>query len=181
MRNIIRLFFKAEGFNPWIILVCLLTASTIEVIGFASLVPLLLVATNTGSNELSPLLDIARDALTSLGLSLDVGPLLGFFVGTLILRSLLRFVAMQHVGKAIAEFTARLRLRLIRNLFRARRRYLVYQPVGRLTHAISGQTGQAAQAYQLAATFLAQTLQTTGCLAVASVVSRPIRLPFWRS
>ena len=67
MRNILRLFFSAEGINPWIILLCLVTASIVEGIGLVSLVPLLMVATDTGSSKASPLLDIARDALATSG------------------------------------------------------------------------------------------------------------------
>ena len=41
MRNIVQLFFRAEGINPWTVLVCLIAASVVEGLGFASLVPLL--------------------------------------------------------------------------------------------------------------------------------------------
>ncbi len=175
MRNILRLFFNAEGINPWTIVLCLVMASVVEGIGLASLVPLLLVATDTGGSKASPLLDIARDTLASVGLSLTAGPLIIFFVATLVLSSSLNFLAMQHVGTAIAGFSARLRLEIIRNLFGARWSYLVQHPVGRIANALS-QAGQAGQAYQLAATFLAQCVQTVGFLTVAMVVSWPLAL-----
>jgi ATP-binding cassette, subfamily C, bacterial len=89
--------------------------------------------------------------------------------------SSLNFLAMQHVGTAIAGFSARLRLEIIRNLFRARWSYLVQHPVGHIANAL-GQAGQAGQAYQLAATFLAQCVQTVGFLTVAMVVSWPLAL-----
>jgi ATP-binding cassette subfamily C protein len=173
VRNILRLFFNAEGINPWTILLCLVMASVVEGIGLASLVPLLLVATDTGGSKASPLLDIARDMLASVGLSLSAGPLIIFFVATLVLNASLNFLAMQHVGTAIAGFSARLRLEIIRNLFRARWSYLVRHPVGHIANAL-GQAGQAGQAYQLAATFLAQCVQTVAFLTVALVVSWPL-------
>ena len=86
------------------------------------------------------------------------------------LKSVLNFFAMQHVGTAVASFSAGLRLHLIRNLFRARWSYLVQHPVGRIANAI-GQAGQSGSAYQLGATFFAQTIQTAVYLAVALVVS----------
>jgi ATP-binding cassette subfamily C protein len=175
VRNILRLFFTAEGINPWAIMACLVTASTVEGIGLISLVPLLLVATDTGGSKASPLLDIARDVLANLGLSLTAGPLIVFFVATLVVTAALNFLAMQHVGNAIAGFSARLRLEIIRNLFRARWSYLVEYPVGRMANAIA-QAGQAGQAYQLAATFLAQSVQTVGFLVVAMIVSWPLAL-----
>ena len=170
MRNILRLFFNAEGINPWTVLLCLITASVIEGIGFVSLVPLLLVATDTGGGDTSPWLIAARDLAEGVGLPLTAGSLIVFFVITVMLNSVLTFLAMQHVGGAVASFSAGLRLQLIRNLFRARWSYLVQHPVGLIANAI-GQAGASGNAYQLAATFFAQTLHTTVYLAVAFFVS----------
>ena len=76
MRNILQLFFNAEGISPWTVLLCLCAASIFAGIGFASLVPLLLVATDTGGSDASPWLDTARHLLESVGLSLTPGPLI---------------------------------------------------------------------------------------------------------
>ena len=176
MANILRLFFAAEGINPWVVLLCLLIASVVEGLGFASLVPLLLVATDSGGGEPSPLLDAARDAMATIGLPLEVGPLIVFFITMLVLKSLLNFLAMQHVGKAVADFSSSLRSRLIRTLFGASWSYLVQHPVGRIANAISGQAERAGAAYQVAATFFAQSVQTAAYLVVAFVVSWPVAL-----
>jgi ATP-binding cassette subfamily C protein len=170
VRNILRLFFNAEGINPWTVLLCLLTASVIEGIGFVSLVPLLLVATDTGGGDASPWLVTAREIAESIGLPLTAGNLIVFFVMTVMLNSVLTFLAMQHVGGAVASFSAGLRLQLIRNLFRARWSYLVQHPVGQIANAI-GQAGASGNAYQLAATLFAQTLHTAVYLVVAFFVS----------
>jgi ATP-binding cassette subfamily C protein len=170
VRNILRLFFNAEGINPWTVLLCLVTASVVEGIGFVSLVPLLLVATDTGVGDPSPWLVTARDLAASVGLPLTAGSLIVFFVITVMLKSVLNFFAMQHVGSAVASFSAGLRLQLIRNLFRARWNYLVQHPVGHIANAI-GQAGASGNAYQLGATFFAQTIQTAVYLAVAFFVS----------
>ncbi|MEM7021258.1 MAG: ATP-binding cassette domain-containing protein [Pseudomonadota bacterium] len=175
MRNILRLFFHAEGINPWTILSCLILASLVEGIGFASLVPLLLLATDTGGDEPSPWLDVTRDILQSVGLPLSVGPLIVFFVLTIILKASLNFFAAQHVGTAIAGFSARLRLQLIRNLFGARWSYLLQHRVGRLANGI-GQAGRSGNAYQMGAQFLAQIIHTTGYMIVALIVSLPLAL-----
>ena len=176
MRNILRLFFTADGINPWTVLLCLLTASVIEGLGFASLVPLLMVATDSGVEEPSPLLDVTRDVMATVGLPLEVGPLIIFFVATLVVKSALNFLAMQYVSRAIADFSSGLRSRLIQTLFRANWAYLVQHPVGRIANSISGQAARAGGAYQVAATFLAQSIQTVAYLVVAFVVSWPIAL-----
>jgi ATP-binding cassette, subfamily C, bacterial len=176
VRNILRLFFTAEGINPWIVLLCLLMASVIEGIGFASLVPLLMIATDSGAEESSPLLDTARDVMATIGLPLEVGPLIIFVVLTLLMKSLLNFFAMQYVSRSIADFTSGVRSRLIATLFRANWAYLVQHPVGQIANSISGQAGRAGAAYNIAATFLAQSIQTLVYLVVAFVVSWPVAL-----
>ena len=60
MRNILRLFLSTEGINPWTVLTCLVLASVVEGLGFVTLVPLLMVATNTEPAEGSGLLDGVR-------------------------------------------------------------------------------------------------------------------------
>ncbi|MGH6896879.1 MAG: ABC transporter ATP-binding protein [Geminicoccaceae bacterium] len=176
MRNIIHLFFRADGINPWAVLACLVAASVVEGLGFASLVPLLWIIAEPDNAEPSPVLELTRDIMATLGLSLDIGTLLVFFIATLVLRSVLTFVAMRHVGYAVAEFSTGLRSRIIEHLFRARWDYLVQHRVGRAASAISGESGRAGRAYYLAATFFAQAIQTIGYVVVAFVVSWPLAL-----
>jgi ATP-binding cassette subfamily C protein len=176
VRNILHLFFRAEGLNPWTVVGCLIAASVVEGIGFVSLVPLLSIVTDLSDVEPSPLVQFSRDVVTRLGLPLDVRTLLAFFVGTLVLRSALTFAAMRHVGYAVASFSTGLRERLIGNLFRARWSYLVQHRVGRVAAAISGQSERAGRAYFMAASFFAVSIQTAGYLLVAFIVSWPLAL-----
>jgi ATP-binding cassette subfamily C protein len=176
LRNIVRLFFKAENTSPWTVLGCLLLASLVESIGFASLVPLLWIVTDPAQSEASPVIDVTRSVLERLGLALDVGTLVVFFVGTLVVRSLLTLLAMRHVGYAVAEFSTGLQARLIQNLFRARWRYLIQHRSGRVASALGGQVDRAGKAYQLAAAFFAEAIQTTGYVVVSLVVSLPLAL-----
>jgi hypothetical protein len=54
VRNILSLFLNTEGINPWTVLTCLVLASVVEGLGFVTLVPLLMVATDTQPSEPSP-------------------------------------------------------------------------------------------------------------------------------
>ena len=63
MRNIVRLFFKAERINPWTVLGCLLVASVVEGIGFASLVPLLWIVTDPAQAQTSPVIEFTRGSI----------------------------------------------------------------------------------------------------------------------
>ena len=176
MGILLRLFFKAEAINPWIVLACLLAAGVAEGIGFASLVPLFWILTDQEHMDSSPVMDFTRDLLAGLGLSLDVGTLVAFFVCALLLKSVLTLLAMRHVGCVVADFSTALRLQLIQNLLRARWGYLVQHRVGRVASAISSQAERAGRAYYLAASFFAQLVQTAAYLVVAFVVSWPLAL-----
>jgi len=176
LRNIVRLFFKAEKINPWTVLACLLVASVVEGIGFASLVPLLWIVTDPSQTASSPVIDFTRGLVDGLGLSLGIGPLVVFFVCTLVVRSLLTLMAMRHVGYAVADFSTGLQGRLIQNLFRARWDYLIQHRSGRVASAMGGQADRAGRAYYLAAMFFASVIQTTGYLVVAFFVSWQLAL-----
>lgn len=175
MRTLLRLFFHARGINAWAVLCCLLLASIVEGAGIVSLVPLLTVATGIDQTEKpSQVMVITRDVMTTLGLPMEVGSLLVFFVAAMTLKSLISFFAMFYVGNAVTIFTARLRSELINNLFRIKWSYLVHHPVGRFTNAMSGQITRASNAFELVASFLAGIIQSVAYLGVAFFISWPL-------
>ena len=177
MRTLLRLFFHARGINAWAVLSCLLIASIVESVGIVSLVPLLTVATGVDqTGKSSQVMVITRDVMTTLGLPMEVGSLLVFFVSAMILKSLISFFAMFYVGNAVTTFTARLRSELINNLFRIQWSYLVHHPVGRFTNALSGQITRASSAIELVASFLAGIIQSVAYLGVAFFISWPLAI-----
>ncbi len=176
MRSILSLFFKAEGTNSWAVLACLLMASLIEGVGFASLVPLLTVATGTQEGDSSRVTEITRELMATLGLPMEVGILLFFFVTAMVLKSLLSFVAMTYVGNAVAKFSTGLRAKLLHNIFRVKWGYLIHRPIGQFTNAITSQAERASRAYQLVASFFSQLIQAVAYFAVAFVISWPLAL-----
>jgi ATP-binding cassette, subfamily C, bacterial len=170
LRAILDIFLKTEGTNPWTVVLCMLAAGLAEGIGLATLLPLLTLATDSGS-ETSPVHLITERMLGALGISPTLGVLLLIVVGALVLRSLLTMLAMRHVGYTVAEVATRLRAQLVERVLRARWGYLVHQPAGRVTNALSGETTRAAEAYQQSATFVALAIETAILLVVAFVVS----------
>ena len=175
MRTLLRLFFHAKGINAWAVLLSLLIASIVEGVGIVSLVPLLTLATGVGQTEKpSQVMEVTRDMMTTLGLPMEVGSLLVFFISAMTLKSLISFFAMFYVGNAVTIFTARLRSELINNLFRIQWSYLVHHPVGRYANAISGQITRASSAIELVATFLAGIIQSVAYLSVAFFISWPL-------
>ena len=155
---------------------CLLIASAVEGIGFTSAVPLLSVATGLEGSEDSPIMTNAREIMTSLNLPMSIGILLSFFIATMILKSLLTFLAMAYVGSTVAEFSTKLRLQIVKNIFNVRWSYFVHNPIGRITVAVGSQAASASEAYRLTATMIAGTIQSLAFLTVAFFISWPLAL-----
>jgi ATP-binding cassette subfamily C protein len=157
------------------VIACLLIASVVEGIGFSSAIPLLSVATGLEGSQDSKVTAYTREIMTSLNLPMRIGIMLSFFIATMILKSLLTFIAMSYVGSAVAGFSTNLRLQIIKNIFNVRWSYFVHNPIGRTTVAI-GQAHLAGEAYRLTATLIAGCVQSLVYLTVAFFISWPLAL-----
>jgi len=176
VNTILEIFFKTSGNKSWLVLACLVTASIIEGVGYASLIPMLSVAVGADDTGSSPLIDITKDIMATLGLPMDIGILLFFFVATMILKSVLLFLADSYVGIAVANFTTKLRIKLLANIFNIEWRYLVHHPVGQFTNAFAQQASNSGKAYQIAATFFTLLIQAVAYLGVSFFISWPLAL-----
>jgi ATP-binding cassette, subfamily C, bacterial len=174
VKSVLRIFFSARGTNPWVVLVCLLVASLCEGFGVATLVPLLGAA--SGSTSQSFVSDSVRGTLHSLGLDSSLGTLIVVLVIGLLLKSMISLYAMRKVGYANAEVANLMRVRLIKQMLGARWSYLLEHPTGRIANAFSGEVGRSQQAYQLAAQFVAEGIQTLVMLALGLLVSWKLAL-----
>ena len=177
VQTLIKLFFDARRSTSWMVIVCLLVASAVEGIGITSVVPLLTLATgmDTGGKA-SPIMEYTREIMDALGLPMSIGILLVFFIAAMVLASLLSFLAMAYVGSAVAEFSTKLRLQIIRNVFNVQWSYFVHNPIGKITIAVGGQAESSSNAYRLVATMIAGGIQSVVYLVVALTVSWPLAL-----
>ncbi|MCB2010484.1 MAG: ABC transporter ATP-binding protein [Geminicoccaceae bacterium] len=175
MRGLIGIFFSTNPTRAWAVLACLVFANLIEGLGLATLLPIVTVATGQGDAG-SPAHGIVTGIIDGLGLSVELAPLLLLMVGTLVFKSLLTLAAMSFVGFTSAEVASDLRRDVVRNLMRVRWRYFIRQPSGRITTVVSNDATRAAEAYVLAATFLAFAAQSVVFAIVALVVSWKLAL-----
>ena len=169
MISVLRIFFTARGANPWVVLVCLVVASLCEGFGFATLVPLLGAATCTGNQSFVS--ESVRGVLHGIGLDSSVGTLILVLVVGMLLNSVISLFVMRKVGYANAEVANNMRVRLVKQMLGARWSYLLEHPTGRIANAFSGEVGRSQQAYQLAAQFVAEAVQTVVMLVLAVLVS----------
>jgi ATP-binding cassette subfamily C protein len=159
MRSVLKVFFRAEGTRPWLVLCCLLLAGLSGGIGFTSLLPLLTL-TAEGQQSDSFAAKLVNDLLNMVGLPAEPLPLLLLVVGAIVLKSTLSLYAMRHVARASAGVATGLRSDLIRKLLNVRWSYFTSQPIGRIANAMSTDATRAGKAYSTAAEFLSQGIQT---------------------
>ena len=169
LKSVLRIFFSARGANPWVVLCCLIAASLCEGFGFATLVPVLGAA--AGSDSESFVSQSVRGVLHTLGLDASLGTLIVVLIAGLLLSSLISLYAMRKVGYANAEVANLMRVRLIKQMLGASWSYLLEHPTGRIANAFSGEVSRSQQAYQLAAQFVAELIQTIVMLILGLVVS----------
>lgn len=176
MRKLLEIFFEAPGTRPWLLVLALLAATLAEGLGFATLMPLIGVASDSAAEDQSPLGRAVRSGLEAAGLPLEIGTLLVLVVAILVLRSALRLAATIYVGTAMATVTTGIRRRLIEHLLKVRWRFLVHQPLGRIANVASGEAMRAGRAFTLVAELLALAIQSTVMGVIALLISWKIAL-----
>jgi len=171
MLKIIRLFFKERAANPWVVLVCLLFAGFAGGIGFASVVPLLAVATETSDAVNSPVAEAVQSAFNMIGLEPKLGGLMMLVIGAITIKSMLNLAAMRYVGYAAAALTSSLRTELLKQLLHVKWSYFSAQPLGRIAHSIGQEARLSGRMYSTAASFLANIIQAVIYVSIAVTIS----------
>jgi ATP-binding cassette, subfamily C, bacterial len=168
MLKALQIFFRSEGANPWIVVLCLFLASFAEGVSIATLLPILTLAQGGRGGMVGWFMG---DVVDGAGFEAAITVLLAIVLGGIVLKSALTWLAMRYVGYSVAEVSTRMRMRIITQLLAVRWSYLVGQRSGRFTHVINAQVNAAVQAFQAAAVFCASVIQTVVLLTIAFFVS----------
>ncbi len=175
MRQVLNIFFKAEGTKPWLVLLGLLLAGMAEALGMTTLLPAaaaILDPTSAGTGIGATI----RGVIERLGITPTVGSMLAIIVGLMLFRAILSFAAMVYAGMTAARVSINLRRRLIAALFNARWRFYSDQRSGRMANAISNDATRAGDAYNLAAALTANIFQLLAYAVVALLVDWRVAL-----
>ncbi len=162
-------------------LVALLLAGLLEGVGFSMLLPLLDLVVNrqpavhaaagNTMNSGSNLERILAGLFSALNITPTIGILLSIFIGTILLKSVLMFVAKKQTGYTVARVATDLRLALLHALIATRWTYYLNQPVGTLTNAMATEAGRASKAYLNAILMAAEFFQVAVYTILAFLVS----------
>ena len=176
MKQLLNIFFRAEGTKPWLVLACLLLASLSEALGIGTLLPAANAILGNNANDATGASLFIRTFIESLGISATLGNLLIIIVALLSSKSLIAFGALAYAGITGARVAINLRRKLIKAIFEARWSFYADQSGGRFANAISNDATRAGDAYQFAAIVVAGILQLTAYGAVAVFIDWRIAL-----
>ncbi len=157
----------------------ILFAGISEGFGVSALLPLLntvfsrkIEAAGGSPSELSSYLDRLLDGiLGAVGLQSTIGVLLGLFIGCIVLKCVLLFLANRQIGYTVARIATEMRLALLRALFASRWEYFIRQPIGQLTNGIAFEAHRAATAFQFGARLIATAIESGIYIVLAVLVS----------
>ena len=176
MKQLIKIFFGAEGTKPWLVLACLVLASLSEVLGIGTLLPAANAILGNSADDTTGISHLIKSFIESLGISANLGNLLIIIVCLLTLKTVIAFAALSYSGITGARVAINLRRKLIKAIFEARWSFYTDQSGGRFANAISNDATRAGDAYQFAAIVVAGILQLAAYAVVAVVVDWRIAL-----
>lgn len=176
MLGVLQIFLNTGGSRRWIVLVSIVLATLAEGIGIASLLPVITIAIGDEGGFNSEISEAIITALRGVGLEPALGPLLILMLMAVSLKAALQLYALRNVHWAVSDVAADVRRRLIRSVLGVRWAYFARQPIGRLANAISLDASRSAEAFQLAATFLATAFQAAVYAAISLLISWKLAL-----
>jgi ATP-binding cassette subfamily C protein len=176
MKQVFRIFFKAEDTRPILVLICLLIGGVAEAASISTMLPAVTSIAGgdvAGSSYLNAQI---RSIVSALGITPDLGNLILLIVGLMVFKSVLSFGALSYAGVSAARVSNALRRRLIASIFEARWRFYADQSGGRFANAISNDCTRAGDAYVLASQIVSYSVQVASYAAVAVLIDWRIAL-----
>ena len=176
LRRLLWIFFKADGTQPWLVLLCLLMAGAFEAVSLSTMLPAVTEISGGPSEYSSSLNNIIADAIRGIGLEATLPTLIVIAIGAMAAKSILSFLALAYAGYSVAVVSTDLRKRLLKALFGANWAYFTGLRGGSIANTFSVNATRAGQAYNLAAQTVALGLQCMVYVVVAFFISYKLAL-----
>ena len=176
MKQIFRIYFKAEDTRPFLVLFCLLIGGVAEAASISTLLPAITSISGgdvAGSSYLNAQI---RSVVSALGMTPDLGNLILLIVGLMVFKSTVSFGALSYAGISAARVSNALRRKLIAAIFEARWLFYADQSGGQFANAISNDCTRAGDAYIIACRIVAYSVQAASYAVVAVLIDWRIAL-----
>lgn len=175
----LRVTLRLLGEHPWrtVVVVGLsLLSGLAEGVSIVSLLPMLGVAGGAEVETLPEIAETVETALRAFGLELTVPVLLGVIAIGMVVKAVLKILALWQAGAATAQVAADLRLRLIQRLMEVRWGYFVRLPSGQITNAISSEAERSSRVFLGAINLISTGIQLLVYVGIAVLVSWQVAL-----
>ena len=149
---------------------CLLLAGILEGIGLTFLLPLAIAVAIPERGHWTGTRAVL-EAISWLGLPLNLSVLLTLIVMIIVLKAGLLLVVMRRTSVIVADIAAQFRLSFVDGLLAARWHYFTRQPAGRLANTIAGEADRAAHVFFLGVNLAADIIQAFVFLGFAAYIS----------
>jgi ATP-binding cassette, subfamily C, bacterial len=179
-----RLFVTLARKYPWqtiLTLTAILFSGISEGFGISALLPILNTifnqnaqASGTGSHapEWSTRLDqIVQQTLGIMGLQPTMAVLLCLYVGCIVLKCVLIYLANKQIGFTVVLIATDMRLTLLKSLFSSTWEYFIRQPIGRLTNGVATEAHRASTAFNFGAKLASMVIEAAIYSTLAFLVS----------
>lgn len=179
-----KLFLTLARKYPWqtaLTLTAILFSGISEGFGISALLPILNTVftqnartSGTGgpSPEWSTRLDqIVQQALSVVGIQPTMTVLLGLFVGCIVLKCILVYLANKQIGFTVVLIATDMRLTLLKCLFGSSWEYFIRQPIGQLTNGVATEAHRASTAFNFGARLASMAIEASIYSALAFIVS----------
>jgi ATP-binding cassette, subfamily C, bacterial len=176
MKQVFKIFFKAEDTRPFLVLVCLLIGGVAEAASLSTLLPAVTAIAGGDKAGSSPLNMQIRSIVENLGIAPNLSNLILLIVSLMVFKSAVSFGALSYAGVSAARVANALRRRLIAGIFEAKWSFYAEQSGGRFASAISNDVGRAGDAYVLASQIVSYSIQVASAAAVAVLLDWRIAL-----
>jgi len=171
LRTIFKLLRSYKGKSA-VVLLSLLLSGIAGGAGLLTVLPLLEISIGNSGAE-SQFSHFYSSALATVGLSVTIGTTLVLIVLFLWAKSILHLLAMDYVGRVVAQMASDSRIRLMRAIASASWAFFVANPIGKFTNAVATHPQEASSAYRASCQFVASLFET-GILVAASLLISPV-------
>jgi ATP-binding cassette, subfamily C, bacterial len=171
MRQIFKIFFKADGTRPFLVLFCLLLGGLAEAVGIGTLLPLVTAILDPSKGSPSVFEQAVQNTFATIGVEPSFANMIVMIVSIMFVRSALLFAAMSYAGITAARVSIYFRRKIIKAIFAAKWRYYANQSTGRLATSLGNDSTRAGEAYLSFATAAAKAVQILAYAAVAMFIN----------
>lgn len=152
-------FTKSYPLRGLVMVLCLVVAGFLEGIGVVALLPLVSIMTEQSDVQSGLVFEIVETTFNFLNLEINIASILGFIVGSMLLKALITMIAMAQVSYSSSRVCANLRLTYLRNILKSNWSHVVQLRSGASANALGTEAYRASMSFRQGCYVIAWSVQ----------------------